>query len=168
MNKIYVITGPAGVGKSTVSKKIASLSNKSALIEGDTIYHLVTGGYISPWKEGNHLKVFWKNCFDLIKNFLDEGYDVVFNYIINKKELEEIKRVFKGRKIKFVVLMADKEELIKRDKKRPEENQMKERAIELLENFKNENFNSENIIDTSNMEPKEVCIEIINNNRFEI
>lgn len=168
MSKIYLITGPAGVGKSTVSKKIANLSDKSALIEGDTIYHLVTGGYISPWKEGNHLKVFWKNCFDLIKNFLDEGYDVVFNYIIKKKDLEEIKKVFKGRKIKFVVLMADKEELIRRDKKRPEENQMKERTIELLKSFENEGFNKDNILDTSNMQAKEVCMEIIDNNRVEI
>ena len=41
MNKIYLITGPAGVGKSTISKKIAEHLDKSVLIEGDDIYHLV-------------------------------------------------------------------------------------------------------------------------------
>ncbi len=35
MAKLYVITGPAGVGKSTISRKIAEASSKSALIEGD-------------------------------------------------------------------------------------------------------------------------------------
>ena len=33
MNKLYILTGPAGVGKSTISKKIAELSLKSALID---------------------------------------------------------------------------------------------------------------------------------------
>lgn len=32
MAKLYVITGPAGVGKSTISRKIAEASSKSALI----------------------------------------------------------------------------------------------------------------------------------------
>ena len=32
---LYIITGPAGVGKSTISKKIAESKKKSVLIEGD-------------------------------------------------------------------------------------------------------------------------------------
>lgn len=93
MNKLYLITGPAGVGKSTISKLLAESKNKCVLIEGDEVYHFVKGGYISPWKEGNHLAVFWKNTIDIINNFLESGYDVVFNYIINKNELENIKNI---------------------------------------------------------------------------
>ena len=37
MSKLYIITGPAGVGKSTISKKIAESKKKSALIEEDDI-----------------------------------------------------------------------------------------------------------------------------------
>lgn len=33
---LYIITGPAGVGKSTISKKIAESKKKSVLIEGMT------------------------------------------------------------------------------------------------------------------------------------
>ena len=40
MARLYVITGPAGIGKSTISKKIAETKNKSVLIEGDDIYQL--------------------------------------------------------------------------------------------------------------------------------
>ena len=61
MSKLYIITGPAGVGKSTISREIAKRSDRSALIEGDEIYHLVCGGYESAWKEKNHLDIFWKN-----------------------------------------------------------------------------------------------------------
>ena len=54
MPKLYVITGPAGVGKSTISKKLAEISSKSALVEGDDIYHQVISSYAPAWKEGNH------------------------------------------------------------------------------------------------------------------
>lgn len=47
MPNLYIITGPTGVGKSTVSQKLAKRSNKSALIEGDFIYAQVIGGYVS-------------------------------------------------------------------------------------------------------------------------
>lgn len=40
---LYIITGPAGVGKSTVSKELAKSNNKSVFIEGDDIYHQVVG-----------------------------------------------------------------------------------------------------------------------------
>ncbi len=50
MAKLYVITGPVGVGKSTISRKIAEASSKSALIEGDDLYSQIVGGYVDPWE----------------------------------------------------------------------------------------------------------------------
>ena len=166
MNKLYIITGPAGVGKSTISKEIAMKSKKSALIEGDDIYHLVCAGYISPWEEGNHLKVFWENCIDIIKNFLDNGYNVEFNYIINKEKIEELKQLFKNVEIKFVVLMVDEETIIKRDSMRPEDCQMKERSLILLENTKKQNFSEQNILDTSKLSVDETVKIILESNKF--
>ena len=40
---LYIITGPAGVGKRTISKRLATLNEKSVLIEGDDIYGQVIG-----------------------------------------------------------------------------------------------------------------------------
>ena len=48
MSNLYIITGPAGSGKSTISKKLAESLDKSVLLEGDDIYHHVVGGYVSP------------------------------------------------------------------------------------------------------------------------
>ena len=70
MNNLYLITGPAGVGKSTVSMEIAKSYNKSALIEGDDIYHQVVGSYVQAWKKGNHLQTFWKVCLNIIDTYL--------------------------------------------------------------------------------------------------
>ena len=59
MAKLYIITGPSGVGKSTISRGIAERLNKSVLLEGDDFYHQVVGGYVQAWKPGNHLDVFF-------------------------------------------------------------------------------------------------------------
>ena len=166
MNKIYLITGPAGVGKSTISKQIAKNLNKSVLIEGDDIYNLVKGGYISPWKEDNHLEFFWKNIFDLLTNSINAGYDVVFNYILSKEDVCNIKRKFANIEIKFVCLMVDEKTIAKRDKLRPINCQMGERSIVLLNEMLEENFNQQNILYSTNLTIEETFKEILKNNRF--
>ena len=166
MSKLYIITGPAGVGKSTISKKIAESKKKSVLIEGDEIYHQVIGGYVQAWKEGNHLDVFWKVCISSVKIYLENGYDVVFNYIVTPMQLKQLQEEFKNYEIKFVLLLVNEETLLLRDKNRPEEFQMKERCIILLNSFKNNNYNNQNIIDTSNLTIDETAYIIENENRF--
>ena len=166
MSKLYVVTGPAGVGKSTVSNGIAKLKTKSVLIEGDDIYNQVVGGYISPWKDGNHLDTLWKVCINIIRTYLEDDYDVVFNYIIEPERLEVLKSSFKNYEIKFVVLMVSENILRARDKERPEDCQMKERCIVLLNNFKNHNYDSKYIIDTSNISISDTIKIIENEDRF--
>ncbi len=166
MPNLYIITGPAGVGKSTISKKIAESKNKSVLIEGDDIYHQVIGGYVQAWKEGNHLEIFWKVCINTIKIYLENGYDVVFNYIVTPTPLKQMYNQFKNYNIKFVVLLVDENTLLSRDKERPEDCQMKERYVTLLNSFKNNNYNEENILDTTNLSINETVNIIENNNRF--
>lgn len=77
MQTLYIITGPAGVEKSTISKELAIKSKKSALIEGDDIYHQVIVGHVQDWNHGNHLETFWKICINTIKIYLDDGFNVI-------------------------------------------------------------------------------------------
>ena len=163
---LYVITGPAGVGKSTISRKIAENLKKSVLIEGDDIYHQVIGGYVQAWKDGNHLKIFWKVCFSMIKEYLYDGYDVIFNYIVNKENLEFIKEIFKKYGIKFVVLMVEEKTLLERDKTRPENCRMNERCIVLLNNFKQKYNNEKNVLYTDNLSIDETVHEIESNVKY--
>jgi len=168
MNKLYLITGPAGVGKSTVSRMLASSIEKSALIEGDDLYNMVRNGYISPWKEGNQLDLMWDNALYLINNFLKEGFDVIFNYIINEDKLKLLKETFRDYDIKFIVLLVDEETIIKRDKERPEDCRQNERCLILLNSFKNKNYDKKHIIDTSNLTVEETVNIIIKEDRFNI
>lgn len=166
MQTLYIITGPAGVGKSTISKEISIKSKKSALIDGDDIYHQVIGGYIQAWKQGNHLQTFWKICINTIKIYLEDGFDVVFNYIVTPENLELLKNEFKNYTMKFIVLLVNESTLLLRDKERPEACQMKERCITLLNNFKNNNYNEKNILDTTNLSIDETIRMIENQNNF--
>ena len=165
MAKLYIITGPAGVGKSTISNEIAKLSSKSALIEGDEIYHQVVGGYVSAWLPGNHLDMFWKVSLDTIETYLNAGYDVVFNYIIGNKDLSRFD-IFNDYEKKFVVLITDEKTIMERDKLRPEDCQMKERCIILLNNFKEDNYDDKYYLDTSKLSIEESVKEIEENNKY--
>lgn len=161
MNKLYLITGPAGVGKSTISKSLAERLNKSVLIEGDDIYHMVVSSYVPAWKPGNHLELFWKNVISLIKNSLENDYDVVFNYIINKDDYLVLNNEFKNYNVIFKVLIVDEEELLRRDKLRAKENRMNERCLILLRQFIKQDFNDEFIIDSSNLSIEQTVERII-------
>ena len=166
MQTLYIITGPAGVGKSTISQILAKKSKKSALIEGDDIYHQVVGGYAQVWKPENHLKTFWKICINTIKIYLDDGFDVVFNYIVTPQNVDLIKSSIQNYNIRFVILLTDESTLLARDKQRPIDCQMNERCITLLNAFKNRNYNLKNILDTSNLSIDETINIIENENRF--
>lgn len=145
---------------------MANFSNKSALIEGDDIYHQVVGGYVQPWKNGNHLDTFWRVCIDMIKTYLMDGFDVVFNYIITPKNLSLLRSEFIDYTIKFVVLLADETTLLFRDEERTLDCQMKERCVSLLHDFENENYDIKNILDTSNLSVADILRIIRDDIRF--
>lgn len=161
MNKLYVITGPAGVGKSTVSYEIGKKLEKSVVIEGDTIYNFFVGGRIRPWYPEAPLDLFWKNSIMLIKSYLENGYDVVFNYIIKKNQLKKLQEEFKNYEFIFTCLLTDEKTIIERDLLRPEDCRMHERSIILLKEFIDCNYDEEYIIDNSNMTIDETVERIL-------
>ena len=163
---LYILTGPAGVGKSTISKKIAESLDKSVLLEGDDFYHQVVSSYQPAWLEGNHLDVFWKVVESTIKIYLDNGYDVVFNYIIGEDDYLRLKEVFKDYKTKFTILLVDEKTILERDKLRPADCQMKERCLVLLNSFINKNYPDNNKLYTQDLTIEETVKEIINNNKY--
>lgn len=162
MSKLYLITGPCGIGKSTISKELAFNLEKSVLIEGDDIYHQVVGSYHSPWHESNHLDTFWKVCLNMINTYLENDYDVVFNYIITKDNFKLIKQTFQSKDINFTVLLSSLETLLSRDKLRDEDSRMNERCKILLDKFISYNFDKKYILYTDNLSVKETVQAILN------
>ena len=49
MGELVVVTGPPGVGKSSVSEQLANRFTPSALVAGDVFFAMMKQGYILPW-----------------------------------------------------------------------------------------------------------------------
>lgn len=159
MVKLYVITGPAGVGKTTVTKKLSERLGKCAVLEGDEIYHQVVGG-TKPWLEGNHLDVMWKNLVDLSRNYLEAGIDVVLNYIVYRDRLEQLINSLAKFEIHFVLLMASTEVVTKRDESRDADVQV-HRVSAHIEKFNKQGYGSKYFLNTDSKTIDEEIDEIL-------
>ncbi len=166
---IYLVTGPCGVGKSTIAKEIAKNVTRSALLEGDNIYHMVISGYIKPWEDdGAYLELFWDNVIALAENFLKRGITVVIDYIIYPEDLKKVVKRLKAKhvEIKYTVLLADENTLLNRDNERDINCQMGARSIELLKEFKNLNIDDQYILDTTGLSIEACMHRIMTDKRF--
>ncbi len=153
MPKLYVITAPPGAGKSTVSAMLAEGMERSVVIEGDWVYHMVVGGYVAPWLPGNHKELFWKNVCSLIRNSLEMGYDVIFNYVVTPKDVTMLQREFSS--FTLAVLLPSVEELVRRDNLRPEDCRMGERCRVVHGEFQKHRFPEVCVLRTDGEIPEE-------------
>lgn len=92
----------------------------------------------------------------------------MFNYIITPSIITKMQDRFKEYNTKLVILLTDEETILKRDSERPEDCQMKERCIILLNSFKSKNYNTQNILDTTNLSVDETVDTIQNNEKFNL
>jgi predicted kinase len=83
-----VITGPAGVGKSTVAEKLAKQLGHCVNIDADHIKHMIVSGFYKDDSAGGWGFDQWGLVGDsiglLARNFLDAGYDVIINGYVDE------------------------------------------------------------------------------------
>lgn len=172
-NKVYILSGPAGVGKSTTSKELAKKLAKSSYISGDYISHMHINGRKKPWESREEVTLIWDNILSLTKNFLRYGNDVVVDYVSFPQEVRWLKENLKGLNVEviYAVLWTDIETLIKRDKLREPENRMGERCLILFDEFLESELEEKHFLNTSNnstLDIPHVINEIMNNPKYKI
>lgn len=158
MATVYIISGPAGVGKSTTSKALAKSLPSSSLISGDVVSWMHKNGREKPWLSEDEVALIWDNILSITKNFLLREIDVVIDYVTfpeQAKWLAENVQQFQC-EVRYIVLSCDTETLMKRDKERPMEYQMGIRCLELIEEFKASNVNPQYIFDTTKYTPDDL------------
>ncbi len=160
MAKLFIITGPSGIGKSTVSNALAARLKKCAIVEGDDIYNQVVAGAVKPWLKGNHLEVMWKNCIDITKNYLDAEINVIFNYIVHRESLNKLLEAFKNYEIHFLLMLASKETIISRDVSR-DDDAVVNRTEQHLKNYKKDGYDKRFILYTDTMSVADEVEEIL-------
>ncbi|TDQ42975.1 hypothetical protein [Aureibacillus halotolerans] len=50
MRTVYIVSGPAGVGKSTTSSALVKALESSAYISGDAVHDMHVSGQQKPWE----------------------------------------------------------------------------------------------------------------------
>ncbi|MDK8193298.1 AAA family ATPase [Paenibacillus sp. UMB7766-LJ446] len=168
---VYVISGPAGVGKSTTSKKLVEHLDRSSYISGDDISHLPVNGRGKPWICQETHKLTWINILSLVKNLIEFSYDVVIDYVTFPTEAKWLANELESINVRiiYVVFMVDHETIIRRDQLRDPTIQMGERSVILLNEFKDALKDERHILNTQQYsvdQIDEVIEEILNNNRF--
>ena len=100
----------------------------------------------------------------MIKNYIDSNYIVVIDYVLFPEDLNDI--VYKDIKLKYVVLTASEETVIRRDLSRPTDEIMGNRAVELLNEFKEKDIDKRFILDTTNLSVDDAVDIILKDSRF--
>jgi predicted kinase len=168
---VYVLSGPAGVGKSTISKELTKKLRHSAYISGDYISHMHINGRKKPWESKEELSLLWDNILSLTRNFLAYGNDVVVDYVTFPQEAAWFHENLKDGNVNvvYVVLWADNETLIRRDEMRNPEYKMGERCLLLAHEFKESGVDEKHLFNTSRYTTKDmdsIIEEIMKNPRF--
>ncbi|SDK26816.1 AAA family ATPase [Sediminibacillus albus] len=170
---VFLVSGPAGVGKSTTSKELAKTLNFSAYISGDYVSHMHIGGRQKPWENKDETSLKWENILSLTRNFINYGNDVVIDSVTFPLEATWLQEKLKefGVTVKYVVLWTDKKTLVNRDNMRKEEHRMGERCLTLVDEFSNSELDKKHLLDTSQKTTNDMTYiinEIINNKRYNL
>lgn len=172
-NRVYILSGPAGVGKSTTSKELVKKFRHSAYLSGDYISHMHIKGRQKPWESKEEVRLIWDNILSLTKNFLRYGNDVVIDYVTFPQEAKWLSENLKQSNVDvlYVVLWAENEILLKRDQMRKIEHQMGERCLILAKEFIESGIDERHMLDISKNtidDIPNVIREILQNPKYKI
>ena len=165
MRTIYIISGACGIGKSTITKKLFEQIKDSVRIEGDFFLHLFEGKEeVMSWED--RIKFSWDNILSTTRTIINYNFDVIIDFVV-EEELswfcENVKDL--NVHIKYVVLTADKEQLLKNIQKRGTLD-ITERSLFLHEKFNNSELHKSFLLDITGKDLQNIAEFIIKESRF--
>ena len=168
-NCVYIISGPPGVGKSSVSEELAYSFDKSAVIEGDSIYLMIKSGLVAPWEDdGYYMDLFWDNVISITNNLLARDMTVIINYVLFEEQIRKMKEFLKTKQVnlKYCVLLAEEQTLKERDLSRKEIERTGELSITSRNEFLSRNMNKNHLLYTDHLDIKETVNRIKSSDNF--
>lgn len=155
---VYIISGPAGVGKSATAQKLVHRLRRSSLISGDDISHIPVNGRGKPWLCQETNKLTWLNILSLTRNLLEFKYDVIIDYVAFPDKAAWLVQNLGDLDVEvfYIVLMVDEETIIMRDQSRDPKVQMGERSRILLREFSEALSDSQHVLCTQHYQVSEI------------
>lgn len=167
---LYLISGPAGVGKSTIAQALAKTMDNGAYVSGDTLHDFHIKGAKPPWESEQERRLIWENIRSVSLNFLSEC-DVVVDYVAFMDDAHFLRKSLpEGTLMKYVVLDATEDALVKRDALRAEENRMKARTLILKREFQEDDPKGAYRLSTGGtpmLDPDAVIATILDETRYD-
>src|SRR3989344_9501858 len=106
---ICLITGPAGVGKSTVAKALAKKFERSAVIDADSLRNMIKEGRVKPWPHNEEVEeqmtLAARNVCALANNFLASNFNVIIEDVIGRKLFQQYSEFFSKNQFKVFLLL---------------------------------------------------------------
>lgn len=158
--RLFIISGPASVGKTTVSRVLAHhLTEKTAIVDGDDIlrFHLVNCSASD---------FFLLNAKTIINNFLKSGVDVVFSHSVLPEEIKELTEGLDQEEVKVVFLTAGLPTLKLRNQTRSMDDQTHLDLEQELKSYVDANLDPKHVLDNSKLSLSETAKTIIQETRF--
>ena len=161
---LYVISGPCGCGKTSVSRLLAEMLSSVYRIEGDTLHAGFCGRNDVPWEK--RLAVTWEQICLLAQNTLSNGFHTVVDYVV-EGELPQLLKATAGYTVDiyYVVLTASEKTLQKRLSRRGDA-ELLERSWFLRKKLIGDTQNRSFLLETDSKTPGELAASIFQNPYF--
>jgi chloramphenicol 3-O-phosphotransferase len=158
-SRIIIINGPAGVGKTTVSKLIAKYDNNSACIHGDDFPRYIVNRDLKKVATG----LGYKNGATVTNNFINGGYDlVVYDYIFEDQTHipKFLRNLTVDSEVHFITLWGSLNTIIDREAKRLDRDRLGTRVRDCYHSMERSLKKLGLIVNTSNKFPDEISNDI--------
>lgn len=81
---MLILTGPPGVGKTTVAGLLAQREQRSVHLEADRFFFFIRSGFIAPWDPESHEQnqLVMRTAAEAAASYAQAGYSTVFEGIV--------------------------------------------------------------------------------------
>lgn len=161
-----MLSGPLGVGKTTLGKHLLKTVNDSKLIHGDDFFHEAEK---FNWDWYKRIEYAWERIVELTNQYLKEGHNVILDFVV-EDELKWFCKQFSPDEvtIKYIVLMTNKDTIVKRLKQRDEVDKYKERSFFLLDKINKDPKNKKYFYDATTKTTEEIASDFLNSSKFRV